>query len=196
MNRRQFCLGLTAVLTATSGCSNSGSDPTPKPGADSETNSGVTKTSQNRETDTSRGTVTDSGPGSFLPDSTGEWDYRGIRENHGAWSPLGADDGIIGQYQGPDGISYEFVVMDTQQPYTEGTARSLACAGWQVAIAIDGHAIAASTGTEQRTFTPEAPPTITRSAVPETGDRVRKLLVLSPRLEEEDIDDHRIRCEW
>jgi len=84
--------------------------------------------------------------------------------------------------------------MDTQQGYTEGTARSLACAGWQVAVATDGHAIAASTGTEQRTFTPEAPPTMTQSAVPETEKRVRELLALSPRLDEADIDRHGIGC--
>ncbi len=196
MNRRHFCLGLTAVLTATAGCSSNGSNSTPKPDADSETTTGGTKTRQNGDADHSEGTVTDSGPRSFLPDSTDEWNFRGIRENHGSWSPLGADDGIIGQYQGPEGTSYEFVVMDTQQPYTEGTARSLACAGWQVAITIDGHAVAASTGTEQRTFTPEAPPTITQSAVPETGDRVRELLALSPRLKEADIDENRISCEW
>ena len=58
----------------------------------------------------------------------------------------------------------------------------------------DGHAIAASTGTEQRTFTPEVPPTMTQSPVPGTEDRVRELLALSPRLGTADIDENRVHC--
>jgi hypothetical protein len=58
----------------------------------------------------------------------------------------------------------------------------------------DGHAVAASTGTEQRTFTPEVPPTMTQSPVPGTEDRVRELLALSPRLGTADIDENRVHC--
>lgn len=191
MNRRQFCLGITAVVTAASGCSGRDTDPTPETVADSETELGVTETTQH---DSTSGAVADSGPESYLPESTDEWDFRDTHEHDKGWSSLGANDGTIGRYQGPDRSTYEFVVMDTRQGYTEGTTRSLACAGWQIAIAIDGYAIAASTGTEQRTFTPEVPPTMTQSAVPETEDRVRELLALSPRLSEADIDENRINC--
>ncbi|GAA0206372.1 hypothetical protein GCM10009000_020860 [Halobacterium noricense] len=138
--------------------------------------------------------MAESGPESYLPDSTDSWEFHGTQEHEPAWSPLGATDGAIGQYQGPDGYSYEFVVMDSEEGFSEGNARSLACAGWQIAIAIDRYAIAASTGTEQRTFTPEAPPTMTQSAAPETEDSVRELLSLSPRLSEADLDEHRINC--
>ena len=165
MNRRRFCLSTAVILTISSGCS------------DRQAPSAT------------------SGPESYLPDSTDEREFRDTREHGGGWTPLGAKDGIIGQYQGPDGASYEFVVMDTEETYTTGTARSLACAGWQVAIAIDGYAIAASTGTEQRTFTPEEPPQMTQTAVFGTDGRVRELLVLSPRLSETDVDENEINCE-
>lgn len=191
MNRRQFCLGITAVVTAISGCSGRDTNSTPETVADSETEPDVTETTQR---DSTPGAVAESGPESYLPDSTDGWDFRGTHEHDKGWSSLGASDGTIGQYQGPDGNSYEFVVMDTREGYTEGTARSLACAGWQIAIAIDGYAIGASTGTEQRTFTPEVPPTMTQSAVPDTEDRVRELLALSPRLSKADIDENRINC--
>ena len=59
----------------------------------------------------------------------------------------------------------------------------------------DGHAIAASTGTEQRTFTPEKPPQMTQTAVFGTDGRVRELLVLSPRLSETDVDENEVNCE-
>ncbi len=169
MNRRQFCIGVTTVLTVVSGCSG-------------------------RDTNSTPGAVSDSGPESYLPESSGAWEFQGTQQHEPAWSPLGAIDGAIGQYQGPDGYSYEFVVMDSEEGLSEGNARSLACAGWQIAIAIDGYAIAASTGTEQRTFTPEVPPTMTQSAAPETEDRVWELLVLSPRLSEADLDENRINC--
>ena len=165
MNRRRFCLSTAVVLAISSGC-------------------------PNRQAPSAA-----SGPESYLPDSTDEWEFRDTREHGGGWTPLGAKDGVIGQYRGPDGASYEFVVMDTEETYTEGTARSLACAGWQVAITIDGHAIAASTGTEQRTFTPEEPPQMTQTAVARTDGRVRELLVLSPRLSETDVDENEINCE-
>ena len=70
------------------------------------------------------------------------------------------------------------------EDHAAGSARSWRCAGWQIAFALDGVAIAASTGTEQRTFTPGRPPMMTRSPVPGHEDRVRELLSLSPRLDD------------
>jgi len=194
MLRRRFCLGVVAVLTGSAGCQDRDATPIPETAVDPETDAGDTPTIRVEDGDPEPGTVTDSGLESYLPDGTGEWKFRGVRDRTPDWSPLGATDGIIGQYRGPDGAAYEFLVMDTQPSYTEGTARSLACAGWQVAVVVDGHAIAASTGTEQRTFTPEVPPTMTQSPVPGTEDRVRELLALSPRLGTADIDENRVHC--
>jgi len=169
MDRRVFVLGLL-TLAGVPGCLDAGSGSRPN-------------------------AVADSGPGSYLPESRENWEFLGMRDHPGGWSPLGADDGAIGQYRGPDGNAYEFVVMDTKSEYSEGTARSLACAGWQVALEVDGNAVAASTGTDQRQFTPEAPPQMTQSTVPDTDGQVRELLALSPRLDESDVEENQIGCE-
>jgi hypothetical protein len=75
------------------------------------------------------------------------------------------------------------------EKFAEGAAHSWACAGWQIALSIDNVAIAASTGTYQRTFTPEKPPTMTKSPVPGTDERVRELLTFSLELTESDIEN-------
>ncbi|QZP36589.1 hypothetical protein [Halobaculum magnesiiphilum] len=88
----------------------------------------------------------------------------------------------------------KFVVMDSEERFSEGNARSLACVGWQIAIGIDGYAIAASTDTEQRTFTPEAPPTMTQSAALRRRTVCENYCRSPPRLTEADLDEHRINC--
>lgn len=75
----------------------------------------------------------------------------------------------------------------------EGEANSWACsAGWTVALGYRRFAVAASTGTAQRTFTPEVPPQMTRTPIPETTDPAMELLARSPGLSREYVDEHAI----
>lgn len=187
MNRRGFLLGVGAVL-AGPGCFGP-TETSPNP----VTQTGPEQTPRWRsKSKPTPEPVAETGPDSYLPESTDRWEFRG-RSDY-VWSPLGANDGTIGHYTGPDGNAYEFVVIDTDSTYAESSARSLACAGWQIAIVIDTNAIASSTGTEQRTFTPEVPPTMTQSPIPDTESRVRELLALSPRLTDTDVTEHQIEC--
>jgi hypothetical protein len=65
-----------------------------------------------------------------------------------------------------------------------------------MAVATDGHSIAASTGTPQdQTITPEKPPTMTQTAVPETEEKVIELLRYSPKLTEVEIKKSRRECQ-
>lgn len=172
MNRRVFlsCLGIG--LGGVSGCTenNSSSEvtsqpaPTPSPGRSSP--------------------IETASPRSVLPESQSGWTLEETSDY--LWSPIGGSDGAIGHYEGPDGNSYQFVVMRDENN-ADGSARQFACAGWQIAFAYDGLAIAASSGTEQRTFTAHAPPTMTVSPAENRMKQVRELLLLSPILTESDV---------
>jgi hypothetical protein len=77
----------------------------------------------------------------------------------------------------------------------EEKARRWVCIGWDVGIAYTGFAFAAGTGTEQQTFTPEAPPHMTRTPLPETKDQSRELLSYSSLLSDQVIREHSIVCD-
>lgn len=127
-----------------------------------------------------------SGPEAFLPEPADGW----VRDRTEAFSAKerGGSEGVRGYYTGPDGERYQVLVL-VSGDWAERNARAWRCAGWQVAFAVDGMTIAASTGTAQRTFTPERPPTMTRSPVPGTDARVRELLALSPKLDRSEIPE-------
>ena len=131
---------------------------------------------------------------SYLPEPNDEWTLDGTANLEVA--PLGGADGIRGYYTGPAGSEYEVVVFVSSREYNSapGTAESFACAGWQVAVVIDRVAIAASTGTDQRTFTPEAPPTMDQTPAPERVGEVRTLLALSPRLTSDEVEASEAQC--
>ena len=122
----------------------------------------------------------------FLPPSGDGWTLAGTSDYE--WAPLGGDDGVIGRYEGPDGQAYEMVVMHDEDN-AEGSARQFACAGWQLAFPYEGFAVAASSGTYQRTFTPEAPPTMSSAPVDDRLNRVRELLVRSSELTDATVPD-------
>lgn len=125
----------------------------------------------------------------FLPPSTDGWELTETDHHH--WGALGGTDGIRGHYRGPDVNEYQLIVM-FRNSNTEGVAEAWSCAGWQIALAVDGVAIAASTGTDQREFTPEKPPTMTRTPVPETKASVRELLLHSPHLTESALEENTV----
>ena len=53
-------------------------------------------------------------------------------------------------------------------------------------------AIAASTGTTQKAFTPEHPPQMTRTAIPDTSTQARQLLRQSAVLSREIIENNEV----
>lgn len=137
------------------------------------------------------GSIGQSSPESYLPESTDDWHRN--RTGDFDWESIGGTDGIRGYYTGPDGGSYEVIVMFSDYS-VEGNAESWACAGWQIVLALDGVVMAASTGTDQRTFTPEDPPTMTQT--PDRGrvDKVHELVTLSPKLTTRDIEENLVTC--
>jgi hypothetical protein len=130
----------------------------------------------------------------YLPEPNDEWTLDRTATLDVA--ALGGADGIRGYYTGPAGVEYEVIVFVSNRDYNyaPGTAESFACAGWQVALVLDRVAVAASTGTDQRTFTPEAPPTMNQTPAPERVEDVRALLALSPRLTIDEIETSEAQC--
>lgn len=186
MNRRRV-LALLSVTIPISGCTFRGSDTDGTPSDHPPS----TTSEPTAETATSTPTSENPSPRAYLPESTDGWELE--RTGDFEWSVLGGNDGIRGYYTGPDGGSYEVLVMFSEYP-VDGSARSWACAGWQIALALDSVAMAASTGTDQRTFTPERPPQMTQTPASEREAEVRELLTLSPKLTAAVIEDNRVEC--
>ncbi|QLH76709.1 hypothetical protein HZS55_05045 [Halosimplex rubrum] len=109
---------------------------------------------------------------------------------------LGAETGVVGEYERPDGTRFRAVVLK-RFPRHDPTrkAERWACIGWDVAVADEDFAFAAGTGTEQRDYTPETPPYMDRTAIPGSADRSRDLLARSPLLSAERIDANEVTCE-
>jgi hypothetical protein len=169
MNRRRFVMlaGLSTISVA--GCTS----PSDSPPSTSTPTSSVSPSATSQ-------------PRAFLPEPVNGWTRDRTEEFYA--KERGGSDGIRGYYTGPDGEAYQVLVLFAGD-WADGNARSWRCAGWQVAFAVDGVTFAASTGTAQRTFTPERPPTMTKSPVPGTDARVRELLALSPKLDQSDIPE-------
>ncbi|WP_415379998.1 hypothetical protein [Halosimplex sp. TS25] len=109
---------------------------------------------------------------------------------------LGAETGVVGEYEASDGVRFRAVVLE-RFPRHDPTrkAERWACIGWDVALAYEDFAFAAGTGTEQRDYTPETPPHMDRTAIPGSVDRSRELLARSPLLSAERVDANEVDCE-
>ncbi|MFW5939222.1 MAG: hypothetical protein ACOCQU_02115 [Halolamina sp.] len=107
------------------------------------------------------------------------------------YATLGVESGIRADYRDGDGLAAAVVVLeDPHDP--ERRAETLHCqVGWPVVLVVDAFAIAAGTGTPQRTHTPETPPQMDRTAVPETTDDAVSLLATSPELSSDRIEADR-----
>lgn len=132
-----------------------------------------------------------------LPDPPGDWETDASGEMNVRY--IGGESGASAEYTGPDGVQYRVVVVERRDAErAAGKAHGLYCDGWPVTVAHEAFAFAAGSGTVQptATYTPETPPHMTRSPVPETDDRAVELLTYSPILDE-DVLDSRVRaCEW
>jgi len=126
----------------------------------------------------------------FLPEPGGGWTR--IETGDVINSPLNAEDDLRGDYRSPNGTVFRVIILQLPRP---GVARfhaeRLACeAGWSVSLQYRAFAIGASTGTVQKTFTPEKPPQMTRTAVPDTSADAKQLLERSAVLTEETIEQN------
>jgi len=180
MNRRNTLLTLISGFLLISGCSDS-----PR---------GETKTGTPSSTPTAA--LSDLYPEALLPQEGDGW--RHVNSKNYTWTHLGADDGIKGYYEKDGALRAEVIIMkvsdDGAGSTAEREARTLYCqAGWQVVVVRGPFAVAASTGTPRKSFTPEAPPTMDQTAISESEDAVVTLLSNSPRLSREMIADQRLR---
>lgn len=131
-------------------------------------------------------------PEDFLPRETDGWVLE--RSENGTLSYLGGTASIRAEYTSPDGDGYEVVIMAVSEDIGfVTTAKTWKCqAGWTVALGYRGFAIVAGTGTDQRRFTPEAPPQMTRTPIPGTTETTKSLLANSPELTRETIDRYEV----
>jgi hypothetical protein len=110
-------------------------------------------------------------------------------------APYGAVTATIGEYTNPDGVDFLVPVYEMQADFSAGRkARRWAEIGWDVAVAYQGFAFAAGTGTTKQTFTPEQPPQMNRTPLPGTEAQSRGLLARSPLLTEDVIEAYSITC--
>jgi len=109
---------------------------------------------------------------------------------------LGAETGVVGEYEAADGTRFRAVVLE-RFPRHDPThkAERWACIGWDVAVAYEEFAFAAGTGTEQRDYTPETPPYMDRTAIPGSAERSRSLLARSQLLDSDAVAANAVTCE-
>lgn len=112
---------------------------------------------------------------------------------------IGGETGASAEYTGPDGVRFRAIVVEREGASSaEVKAHGLYCDGWPVTVAHEAFAFAAGSGTVQPTdtYTPETPPHMTRSPVPDTTGRAAELLTSSP-IHTADIVSNRARaCDW
>ena len=145
------------------------------------------------EDGTTGSSTEDLSPEELLPREGDGWSGEQVDRGF-AWSARGAEDGVFGRYTSPEDRSYEVVIMEVGREYDPETkATNWACTvGWNVALTYRQFAVAAGTGTRNRTFTPERPPHMTRTPIPGTTEPTRELLSRSPVLSRAFVDRHAI----
>lgn len=159
--------------------------PTAPSSSDAEENGGRSTT-----TATTGSPVSSLAPEELLPQEVDGWTRNRVESGAFSWSARGAEDGTFGYYTSPEDRPYKVVVMKMDEGYSpERKAVTWKCSvEWSVALSYRRFAIAASTGTAQRTFTPEEPPHMTRTPIPGTIESAKELLANSPALSREYVD--------
>jgi|GEM_PF-462272 len=182
--RRSVLTGL-ASLAALSGCSFEDGDPerSARPRSDEPTASDHSPSRTDTDTGTPELSVRET-----LPEGGDGWTLLDTGDVVPA--PLTAEDHARGEYRSPGGTEFRVVIIELPRPGIAAfNAERLACeAEWSVALQYRTLAIAASTGTTQKSMTPEHPPQMTRTAVPGTTGDARRLLRRSPLLSREIIE--------
>ena len=130
----------------------------------------------------------------LLPAPENDWRLTGTDDKD--WRMLGGETGIIGEYRNGNDTLFNVVIKQLADGYSAAShAERWACIGWDVAVAYQGYAFAAGTGTTQQTFTPRALPHMAHTPVPGSEDEPVALLSYSPLLTPQIIETNRQRCE-
>lgn len=185
--RKVLQFGLLSSLTGLAGCSSD--NPATGTQTETPTNSPHSEPTFTVEsTPTPKPTAEDQ-----LPVPKDGWKLVGTEGKD--WRMLSAKTGIIGKYESSEGTLFKVVIKEMMEDYSaEVHAERWACIGWDVAVAYEGYAFAAGTGTDQQTFTPEEPPHMTKTPVPGSEDDSIELLTYSPLLSEQIISENRQFC--
>jgi hypothetical protein len=177
---RRDVLALLSVAVAGAGCTGQ---------ADPTVSEPTTDTEPSPTTDSSATTEpTYAGPRDLLPEAGNGWTL--LHTEFAGYRRLGYDEGVLAAYESPDGTRVSVLIVTLRAGDPVAQADEFADTGWQVALASRRFALAAGTGTDQRTFTPEKPITLDRTPVPGTGSLVRELVARSPALSAEYVADH------
>jgi hypothetical protein len=173
---RRDVLALLSVAVAGAGCTAPGT-----PESSSATPSQTSDASATTE-------PTDAGPRDLLPEAGDGWTR--LNTEFAGYRHLGYDEGVQATYEAPDGTRVSLLVVTLRVGDPTAQAEEFADTGWQVALAYRRFAVAAGTGTDQRTFTPEKPITLDRTPIPGTESLVRELVARSPALSADYVADH------
>jgi hypothetical protein len=167
----------------------SGKETTAPSAPDTEENGGRPTT-----TSTTASPTSSLAPEDLLPREADGWTRNRTERGAFSWSARGAEDGVFGYYTSPEDRTYKVVIMKMKEGYSpERKAVSWKCSvEWSAALSYGRFSIAASTGTAQRTFTPEKPPHMTRTPIPDTTEPAKELLANSPELSREYVDGHAV----
>lgn len=202
LSRREVIslLGIPSLLSL-SGCSSDSdgsptamdSPPSVPPTTASPTQFESTTTSPETPTQSPTGTPETSAE-EVLPEPDEDWTH--VETSSIELVPLIESDNIRGEYRNTEGTRFRVIIAKLPRA---GIANRIAerwqCqVEWSVALQYQSFAIAASTGTTQRTFTPEPPPKMSRTPIPNTSDEARQLLERSPILTREIIEANEIQC--
>jgi len=194
--RRALLGAVSATLVGLVGCSGSeeaddGGSTSERPTA-SETATDVSTATATPEPTT---TAAERDPREVLPRATGEWELIETEQESSSIYGGVPGAGIAGLYEGAGGTRFETVAIRFREPHDpDRMAEEWVCIGYDVAVVHGQWAFATGTGTEQQTFTPEAPPHMEQSPVPGTAARSRELLAQSPLLSSEYIDTFEKTC--
>jgi len=143
------------------------------------------------------GSATESGETveAFLPAEEDGWTRT--RKEDRYYSNVGGEDGVYASYESSKDVRYDVLITKIKEAYdVRRKARHWKCdVEWQVVLRYEELIIAAGTGTAQKTFTPEEPPQMDRTPVPDTGDEIRELLANSAKLDPQDVDDYEVTDE-
>ena len=129
----------------------------------------------------------------FLPAEEDGWTQTQKEDRD--YSQLGGEDGIYATYKSsPNDMISDLLILKIKKAYNiQNKARDWKCnVKWQVVLRYQEFIVAAGTGTAQKTHTPEEPPQMTRTPIPETEDEIKKLLANSPKFDLQAVNEHEV----
>ncbi|MFC7019866.1 MULTISPECIES: hypothetical protein [Haloarcula] len=128
-------------------------------------------------------------PEELLPTPGNGWEQTSTEE--AAFSNLGFREGVQAEYTDTDDLRVRVLIVVPIVNSPSEQAQYFAGDGWQVALGFNKFAIAASTGTKQRTATtPETPVGMDTTPIPDTKSDIEALLARSPALSLSHIREH------